>query len=210
LTGTARPPFTPSFAATGLRGCCDLPLLRSGGPRRLHRELVSGDELKAECRQALREMRRELGADIDFPAAGRVDPDPPSVEMKLSADPARKESLGATVFCVTNNRMTDRRHVGAELVRSAGKRLKLDPGSPIASSIDNAPLRLRRQSMLGVDVHLLAASSRLLRERRVDGALVRIRNANDDSPIDLARGSTGKCLREVPGSPSGARHEQSA
>ena len=82
--------------------------------------------------------------------------------------PAGQERLGAAIFRVADDRVADRRHVRAQLVRAAGQRLQLDPGGAVAGAVDHPPAGLRGKPVLLADMHLLAAGARLLGERRVD------------------------------------------
>ena len=104
--------------------------------------------------------------------------------------------------------MAERRHVRAQLVGAPRQRLKLDPGGAVAGAVDRAPAGLRRQPVLGVDVHLFAAGARLLGQRRIDQPFVGIRHADDQSPIDFARRTARKRLGEMPGRPCAPRHQQ--
>src|SRR3546814_9073316 len=73
----------------------------------------------------------------------------------------------ATIFAVADDRVADRRHMDAKLMRAAGERLKLDPRRAVAGAFDNPIARFRDQPLV-VDVHLFAARSGLLGERQVD------------------------------------------
>ena len=131
----------------------------------------------ARCRvepehgQALGEMRRQFGGDVDLAAAGRVDPDPARVEVKLAADPAGEERLRSAIFGVADDRVAERRHMRAQLVGAAGQRLKLEPGGAVAGAFDQAPAGLGRKPRFLVDVHLFAAGAGLFGQRRVDHPL---------------------------------------
>ncbi len=136
-------------------------------------------------------------------AVRRVDPDAAGVEVQLAADPAGQERLGPAIFGVADDRMTDRRHVRAKLVGAAGQRLQLDPGGAVAGAVDDPPARAGRRAILLVDMHLLAAGAGLLGERGVDQALVERGHADDQRPIDLARGPAGEGLGEMACGPRG-------
>ena len=93
----ARAPLAAPLAPPRLGRGGDLALLRfrARPAASLERQAVAGQRIEAERRQALGEMRRQLGRDVDLAAVGRVDPDPPRVEVKLAADPAGQERLRA-------------------------------------------------------------------------------------------------------------------
>ena len=155
-------------------------------------------------------MRRQFGGDVDLAAAGRIDPDTARVEVELAADPAGEERLGPAIFGVADDRVAERRHMRAQLVGPAGQRLKLEPGGAVAGALDQAPAGLGRKPRFLVDVHLFAAGAGLLGQGRVDHPLFPRRHADDQCPIDLARGPAGKALGEMAGRSRRPRHQQGA
>ena len=98
-------------------------LLGLGRRRRLvERHHVAEHLVEPELRQALGEMLRQFGLDVDLAAIGMIDRDAPRMEVHLAADPAGQERRRAAIFAVADDRMADRRHVDAQLVRAAGIR----------------------------------------------------------------------------------------
>ena len=67
-----------------------------------------------------------------------VDHQAPRVKVHLAADAAGQERVLTAIFAVADDRMADRRHVDAQLVRAAGERLEFDPGGTIAGAVDHA------------------------------------------------------------------------
>ena len=111
------------------------------------------------------------------------------MKVKLAADPAGEEGVGPAIFGVADDRVADRRHMGAKLVGAAGQRLQLDPGGAIAGPVDQPVAGLGGKAVLLVDMHFLAARSGLLGERGVDQAFLQRGHADDHRPIDFARGA---------------------
>ena len=64
--------------------------------------------------------------------------------------------------------------------------------------------------MLFADMHLLAAGARLLGQREVDQPFFERRHADDEGPVDLARGSAGESLGEMARRPRRSRDQQGA
>src|SRR3546814_10066333 len=90
----------------------------------------------------------------------------------------------ATIFAVADDRVADRRHMDAKLMRAAGERLKLDPRRAVAGAFDNPIARFRDQPLV-VDVHLFAARSGLLGERQVDFALRDVGDRSEEHTSEL-------------------------
>ena len=111
------------------------------------------------------------------------------MQMHLATDRSRQKCLRATIFGVAHDRVTNGRHVRAQLVRSPGQRLKLEPGGAITRHINRPVERPRDLPLFLVDLHLLAACPWLLGQRRVDHAVLGRGNSDDQRPIDLARGA---------------------
>ena len=130
------------------------------------------------------------------------------MEVHLAAHPAGQERRLPAIFAIADDRMADRRHVRAQLVRAAGQWLQLHPGGAIAGAFDHAVSAARGLAVLLVDVHLFAAGARLLAERQIDDAVVDRRHIDDQRPIDLARGAARKALGEEGGGARGARQQQ--
>jgi hypothetical protein len=78
------------------------------------------------------------------------------------------------------------------------------------SAVDHAVAGARGLAFLLVDVHLLAAGARLLGERQFDQALVDVRHADHQRPVDLARGTAGESLGEERRAAWRARDQQDA
>ena len=93
---------------------------------------------------------------------------------------------------------------------AAGMRLQLDPGRAIARAFDNAVARSRGAAGLFIDAHFFAAGPRLFADRQVDKAVVDRRHTHNQRPINLARGSAGKCPGEEGGTAGIPRDEQCA
>jgi hypothetical protein len=85
---------------------------------------VASTFIEPERCETVSEMGRQFCFDVDHPAVGSIDPDPPGMKMELAADAASQESLRAAIFCIPDDWMTDRVHVSAELVSAAGERLQ--------------------------------------------------------------------------------------
>src|SRR5690242_11393485 len=102
-------------------------------------------------------MRWKFSRDVDCAAVWCIDPYPPRMQMELAADPAGQERLGPAIFRIADDRMPDRGHMRAQLVRSPGQRLKLEPCRAVAGPVDEPPAGLRRKPMLLADMHLLPA-----------------------------------------------------
>src|SRR3546814_585596 len=134
--------------------------------------------------------------DIDLPAIGMIDAGTPRVEVHLAADAPGEERRLPTIFAVADDRMADRRHMNAQLMRAPGEGLKLDPGGAIARAFDHAVAAARELPVFLIDVHLLAAGARLFSERQIDDAVLDSRHADDERPIDLARGAPRKAFGE--------------
>ena len=130
--------------------------------------------------------------------------------MHLAADPAGQERRHPAIFPIPDDRVADRRHVRAQLVRASGQRLQFDPRRAIARAVDQSIAGPCRLAIFLVDMHLLAAGPGLLGERGVDHALVEARHPRDDRPIDFARGSPRERLGEMPRGARRARHHQDA
>src|SRR3546814_9899473 len=94
--------------------------------------------------------------DIERAAIGMVDTQPAAVQVQLAADRAGQKGGLAAIFAVADDRVADRRHMDAKLMRAAGERLKLDPRRAVAGAFDNPIARFRDQPLV-VDVHLFAA-----------------------------------------------------
>ena len=62
-----------------------------------------------------------------FLLVGVVDDQPPRMEVHLAADAAGEERLAPAVLAVAHDRVADRRHVRAQLVRAPGERFELHP-----------------------------------------------------------------------------------
>ena len=60
---------------------------------------------------------------VDEPLFEGIDADSAGVQVQLAADAARQERIRPTIFAVPDDRMTDRRHVRAKLMRSPRQRL---------------------------------------------------------------------------------------
>ena len=193
---------SPRRALRTCLACCrrlGLLLESARRRRRLVERQVAGGGIEAEPGEAGAKMLGRLGDDLDPAAVGMVDPEAPGVEVELAADRAGQERLLAAIFAVADDRMADRRHVDAQLVGAAGERLELDPGGAVAGALDHPVAGARRLAAGDVDMHLLAAGARLLGDGEIDQAVLDRGHADDQRPIDLARGAAGKGLREESG-----------
>src|SRR3546814_8230884 len=99
-------------------------------------------------------MRGQGRGDIDLPAIGMIDADTPRVEVHLAADAPGEERRLPTIFAVADDRMADRRHMNAQLMRAPGEGLKLDPGGAIARAFDHAVAAARELPVFLIDVPL--------------------------------------------------------
>ncbi len=141
------------------------------------------------------------------PAGGRMrQRDRARVQVQLAADPAAELRApavaavllaAAAVLAVADDRVADRRHLGAELVGAAGDRLERQPGGAAGGGVDGRIVGDRALRPLGGgdavegdDEHLLGlaggAMPRRLDEAGADGAGARARRAGDRGPVDLA------------------------
>ena len=155
-------------------------------------------------------MSRQLRSDIDLPAIGMIDPQPPRMQMQLAADAPCQERLLPGIFAVADDRVTDRRQMHAQLMGSAGQRLQLQPGGPIARPFDQAVAAARGEPIGLIDMHLLAAGAGLLRDRQIDRPLAWRGHAHHQRPIDLARRPSGKGFGKGSGCASRAGQQQHA
>src|SRR5690606_17372657 len=87
---------------------------------------------------------------------------------------------------------------------------QLDPGGAVAGAVDHPVAGSGRLAVFHVDVHLLAAGARLLGERRVDRAVLDVRHADDERPVDLLRRAAREALREERRAARGTGDEQHA
>src|SRR3546814_10731781 len=76
-------------------------------------------------------------------------------------------------------------------------------------AFDDAVASLRCEAAV-MDVHLLAARSRLLGERQVDLALLDVGHPDDQRPIGLFRAAVGKAFGEIGRGARRARDQQCA
>ena len=95
-------------------------------------------------------------------------------------------------------------------MRAAGQRLQFEPGGFLAHRIDDAVLGLGRLAALVVDMHLLAARTGLLGERRLDHAFLHIGYADHQRPVDLLGAAAREALGEIGRAARRARHQQYA
>src|SRR3546814_11390051 len=128
-------------------------------------------------------MRGQGRGDIDLPAIGMIDADTPRVEVHLAADAPGEERRLPTIFAVADDRMADRRHMNAQLMRAPGEGLKLDPGGAIARAFDHAVAAARELPVFLIDVHLLAPRARLFGARPHDSPLPDSRPAHPPHPL---------------------------
>ena len=96
------------------------------------------------------------------------------------------------VLRISDNRVTDMRHMRTQLVRAAGNRFERKPGKPLRSCLHHsvishcmacALLPMRR------DTHERILFTFLLGEKRGYSTLARLWHARDQRPIDFARGA---------------------
>src|SRR3546814_20757845 len=96
-------------------------------------------------------MRGQGRGDIDLPAIGMIDADTPRVEVHLAADAPGEERRLPPIFAVADDRLADRRHMNAQLMRAPGEGPKLEPGGAIArafhSPVTAAPEPNRRPTV---------------------------------------------------------------
>ena len=96
----------------------------------------------------------------------------PRVQVHFPRDAAGQERRRPAIFAVADDRVADRRHVDAQLVRAAGEGLQFDPGGAVAGALDHAVAGARGLPLGLVDVHLFAAGAGLLGDRQFDHAVV--------------------------------------
>src|SRR3546814_13926435 len=126
-----------------------------------------------------------------------IDADTPRVEVHLAADAPGEERRLPTIFAVADDRMADRRHMNAQLMRAPGEGLKLDPGGAIARAFDHAVAAARELPVILIDVHLLAAGARLFGERQLDAAVLASRPAVDERHLHPAPAAPPTALVEA-------------
>src|SRR3546814_12775338 len=80
--------------------------------------------------------------------------------------PTQPSSDRPTIFASAHGRMPHRRHMDAQLVCAPSQRLEFDPGGAIARAFDHAVARFGGLAVFLVDMHLLAATARLLGDRK--------------------------------------------
>src|SRR3546814_20226518 len=91
--------------------------------------------------------------DIERAAIGMVDTQPAAVQVQLAADRAGQKGGLAAIFAVADDRVADRRHMDAKLMRAAGERLKLDTPRAVAGAFDNPIARFRsKERRVGKEV----------------------------------------------------------
>ena len=140
-------------------------------------------------------MFGKFGGHVEHAAARRGDHQPPRVKVHLAADRAGQECFGPAVLAVAHDRVADRRHVDAQLVRSPGHRLQFDPGGAVAGTVDHPVASARALPFAAfVDHHLFAAAARLFAQRQFDQAVLDIGHPDHQRPINLARRTAGKML----------------
>ena len=120
--------------------------------------------------------------------------DPARVQLQLQAFGQLGGGLIA-VFRITQNRMADRLHVGAQLVGAAGERAQRHPGRLLAGARQGDVFGVGwfGPELLGIGLHdQFAIADALLDQRHLDHALGRPGRTGDDGPIGLLRPSLGE------------------
>ena len=121
---------------------------------------------------------------------------------------------GAAIFAVARDRMADLGHMGAQLMGPPGHRHQRHPGGAGTQRVDDGVIGRRPFRALGLihlgrmdGDHLLALApapvARRLDEAKADRAHLRIGQARDGGPVDLARRAgterLGQCARDAVG-----------
>ena len=94
-----------------------------------------------------------------------------------------------------------------QLMGASGMGLQFDPASTVARPFDDPVARLGRLAIFFVNMHFLAAGTRLLGKRQIDHAIGNFRHAHYNRPIDLADVATGKTLGEKGRCPGRTRQQ---
>ena len=102
----------------------------------------------------------------------------------------------APIDRIAKKRMTDRRHVDPDLVSPAGFERTFDQGG-IAQNFQPLPVRDRALAAAAFDDGDLLAVGGRARQRRVDRAFARLRNAGDTRQIAADDRKGGKLLRHA-------------
>src|SRR5689334_541644 len=91
----ASPPFTAPLSPPRLGFGSDLALLRFRRRRSplLKWKRIAGSRVESERRQAIDEMRRKLGGDVDHAAFRCIDSDTARVQVEFAADPSGEEGF---------------------------------------------------------------------------------------------------------------------
>src|SRR3569832_1590580 len=170
----AAAPFAPPLLAHALGVLLRLLFLDRAARRGrlVERHVVAEHFLETELLETLGKVCRQLCPHVDRGVIGMVDAQPPGMEVHLAADPAGQEGRLAAIFAVTDDRVSDRRHVHAQLVGAAGVGAQLDPGSLVAGALDHTVAGAGRLTLRLVDMHLLAAAAGLLGDRQLDHAVL--------------------------------------
>ncbi|MNN27754.1 hypothetical protein D3C81_1412970 [compost metagenome] len=95
----------------------------------------------------------------------------------------RRQRLWVGIQPVTQQRVADRQHVHAQLVRAPGDRRQLDP-AVVAAALDDAPERQRMLALLVVH-HMAWLGWRVVAQRQVDAAAVQCRLAPAQCGVGL-------------------------
>src|SRR6266508_2796123 len=93
--------------------------------------------IKAEQAPSFAHVRRQGRGDVDSPAARMRKDDTPRMQMELVGYGDR-QSFIAAVFVIADDRMTDMRHMGAQLMLPPRRRFKRYPGDYRRRLVDHA------------------------------------------------------------------------
>ena len=130
--------------------------------------------------------------------------------MHFTAYRACQKCVLAAIFAVADNRVANRCHVHAQLVRPARIGLQLNPSRGVARAFDDAVACPCGLPLFFIHMHFFAATARLFADGQVDETIGNIRYADNQCPIDLTRGAGRKCLGKMPCRPRRARQQQCA
>ena len=155
------------------------------------------------------------GADTSITAAARVrHRDAAGQQMQLVLDAAGQlPVLDVEIFRIADDRIADMRHVRAQLMGAAGDRLERKPGELLRRRLHH---RVIGHGVHGVflavlgDAHEGILLDLLLGEISRDAALRRLRHADHQRPIDLARRARAKGLGQRRGGKTRLGHQQAA
>ena len=200
-SATPRAPLSAALAPPRLGRRGDLALLRLGRwLRLLERKLSPASGSKPSVARLSAKCGGRSAVTSIAPPSGRVDPDPPRVKVQLAADPAGQERLRPAIFA--RRRRSDGR--SPPCARAAGGCGR----SAAEARPRRRGCRRGRSPASGSSPEARAPRSMCIFSPPVPGCLASgasimpsfdVGHADDERPIDLARGAAGEGLGEMAG-----------